>query len=64
MSATLEELQQKTVQIEVEKDRKQAERAEKRRKQEQIRRCQTWEKLVAPIILIITILVSAVIYFL
>lgn len=63
MSVTLSELQQKTAQIEAEKNRKQAERVERRRKRERVERHQTWEKLIAPIILIISILVSLIIYY-
>ncbi|MFH2022099.1 MAG: hypothetical protein ABIJ33_02350 [Patescibacteria group bacterium] len=63
MSVTLSELQQKTAQIEAEKNRKQAERVRRRQKREQAEQHQLWEKLIAPIILIISILVSLIIYY-
>ena len=60
---TIAELQQRTEEIEAEKRLKKREREERRLKREKAKRQQVWEKLIAPIILGLTILVSLIVYF-
>jgi|GEM_PF-2321106 hypothetical protein len=61
---TIAELQKRTEEVEAEKKRKKEERVDRRLKREKVKRQQVWERLIAPIILVVTILISLIVYLL
>lgn len=64
MSVTIDEireLEKRTQEIEQQKAQKQAERDQKRLEREKKKQRELWEKLVAPVLLLLSVLISLII---
>lgn len=64
MSVTIDEIQElerKTREIEVAKQKKAREREAKRKAKEKAARLAVWEKLVAPILLIVSVIIALIV---